>query len=148
MNQKAFFFLLLAGLFLTACGNQPAEQQDANTATAEAEAPEVASAWDQAMEAYHDVMSGTFHPAEEGDLAPLKERSGELAKASAAWAALPVPEVHAGKGLESMMSQLQTGSAAIGELVQQGASDEELTEAIVALHDVFHGIVGACREAH
>ncbi len=39
------------------------------------------------MKAFHAVMAGTFHPAEEGDLKPLKEKAAELQKAAEAWQA-------------------------------------------------------------
>jgi hypothetical protein len=31
-------------------------------------------------------------------------------------------------------------------MVEGGSSDEDLKEAIIALHDVFHGIMGACKD--
>ena len=152
LKRVMFFLLLSSGLFLTSCGNQqPAEQQaEATEEASEAmsEAPEAMGEWDQLMDAYHDVMSGTFHPAEEGDLAPLKERYKELAERSTAWAAVAIPEKHQGKELETMMTTLQAESKAIGALVESGASDEDLNKAIVALHDVYHGIVGACMDEH
>jgi hypothetical protein len=37
------------------------------------------------LEAYHDVMSQTFHPAEEGKLEPIRKRAGELAEKARQW---------------------------------------------------------------
>ena len=95
------------------------------------------------MEAYHEIMRTTFHPAEEGDVEPLKAKYAELATRSKAWASMPLPEQYKGKGLEKVMEELEKESAAIGEVVRNG-SDEEMTESIIALHEVFHKIKGLC----
>lgn len=140
--RLSFLLATLISL-LAACANSSSPP---NETAAESSAVTAAdSTWDAAMEAYHDVMSATFHPAEEGNLEPLKTRFAELATQAEAWAALPLPEKHQGKGLETVMQQLKTESAAIGAVVSNGA-DEEITQAITALHEVFHQIVGLCDE--
>ncbi len=128
-------------LFLFSCGNTTAQQEESQQAGIDAE--QVANDWDAAKEAYHEIMSSTFHPAEEGDLEPLKTRHAELAGAAKKWAELPMPEGMKGKGLEALLQKLQAGSEAIGTEVS-GGSDEALTASITALHDVFHDIVGLC----
>ena len=40
--------------------------------------------WNE-MEAFHDVMSKTFHPAEEGKMEPIKSRSAEMLEKAMAW---------------------------------------------------------------
>ena len=102
--------------------------------------------WDDAKEAYHHSMSSTFHPAEEGDLEPLKETYNELAVNAKNWLATPVPENLSQKELKVLLKKLDKESGKIGKLVEKGASDEELKVAIYALHDVFHDIVGLCQE--
>ena len=136
----ALFMPFLALLFLASCGNTqaPAEQSESPQA-----GDQVTKDWDAAKEAYHDVMSGTFHPAEEGNLEPLKTRYTELSSAAKKWAELPLPENLAGKGLEELLPKLVTESEAIGTVVTTG-SEEEITASITALHEVFHEIVGLC----
>ena len=102
--------------------------------------------WDEAKEAYHHSMSSTFHPAEEGDLEPLKESYSELAINAKNWLATPVPENLSKKELKVLLKKLDKESGKIGKLVEKGASDDELKDAIYALHDVFHNIVGLCQE--
>ena len=36
-------------------------------------------------DAFHEVMSKTFHPAEEGKFEPIKARSGEMLEKAIAW---------------------------------------------------------------
>ena len=40
---------------------------------------------------FHTVMSQTFHPAEEGNLKPIRERSAEMVKAAEAWKKSAIP---------------------------------------------------------
>jgi hypothetical protein len=140
MNKTLLLFMIFSvAVSVVSCQSTQAEEK-----TVELNATE-GDAWDQAMDAYHSVMSVTFHPAEEGNLAPLKERHKELADLSQSWAQVEVPEKFQGKDLENMLEELKSQSVALSEMVEGGSSDEELTDAITALHDVFHNIMGACK---
>ncbi|MCB0571126.1 MAG: hypothetical protein KDC66_15235 [Phaeodactylibacter sp.] len=139
----AFSTAITALFFLISCGTPPTEKDGAQQAGTDTE--QIAKDWDAAKEAYHDVMSSTFHPAEEGDLEPLKARYSELASAAKQWAALPLPENMKNKGMEELLQKLATDSEAIGAAVTSG-SDEAITTAITALHEVFHKIVGLCED--
>ena len=101
--------------------------------------------WEE-LDAYHDVMSATWHPAEEGDLAPLKARSGELVQAAQALGKSAVPATFDPKRLAPGLKQLRKDSAALHKAVQRGASDADLTTSLEALHGVFHGVMGQCME--
>ena len=135
--MKIAIFVALAGLIF-ACNSG-----STSSASSEASDEQIAQDWEDAKEAFHTVMAGTFHPAEEGDLAPLKEKYEDLADISARWSKLPLPSNEEGKGLEKWLDKLSDESSAIGKVVQQG-NDEEITAAIFSLHDVFHEILGLC----
>ena len=139
------FFILLfpLALSLASCGNRAASEPTVELPPGTTAVGEDLKAWENARESFHEVMSATFHPAEEGNLEPLKTKYAELADQAKAWSAVPVPAVYRDKGLEELMKKLETGSAAIAGLVENG-NDEVITESIVALHDVFHEIVGLC----
>jgi hypothetical protein len=100
--------------------------------------------WDDAKEVYHKVMAGTFHPAEEGDYMPLKEKAPELHKAAKHWASLPIPDGLNKEELKKNLKLLVSGSAEVEKLVKKEAADSDLKTAIFSLHDVFHEIVGLC----
>ncbi|MDP1620874.1 MAG: superoxide dismutase [Bacteroidales bacterium] len=94
---------------------------------------------------FHGVMSQTFHPSEEGNLKPIRERSGEfLAKAKALQtekmpAALDDPEI------KKAIGDLIKGAAILNQLVIKKADDKTLIHNLDELHDVFHTIQGLCR---
>ncbi len=99
------------------------------------------------LEAYHTVMSQTFHPAEEGNFEPLMSRSGELAKAALELKTSPMPAAYAAKPeIKKLISKLAKESASVNKLVVKKASQDEIKTAMFALHDRFHQIVEACEE--
>lgn len=134
------FLALLAGLLTTvSCSQSRKAAQDTSAAPAPAANPEMA-AWNKNVDAYHAIMSSTFHPAEEGNLEPLKSQAENLAARAADWAAAPVPMAMKGK-VEGPLRKLADDSKKIAEMVKNKASDQALTDAITKLHDVFHGLM-------
>lgn len=100
-----------------------------------------------AIKAFHGVMSQTFHPSEEGDLQPIKTRSGEMVEKATALAKSKFPAEFATLKIKDAVQRLQSGSKALDKLVKNKKStDQEITASLAALHDVFHEIVGLCRD--
>lgn len=140
MKTKILSCLLLAvALGFFSCNPTKSAQRETTPAPAATD-PQM-GAWNQNVDAYHEVMSSTFHPAENGDLKPLKERAATLAERAETWATTALPASLKGKGLEEKLVLLAKGSRDIANQVASQRSDEELTKAITALHDVFHEVV-------
>ncbi|MES2773561.1 MAG: hypothetical protein V4722_05230 [Bacteroidota bacterium] len=93
---------------------------------------------------YHGVMAATFHPAEEGNFAPLKEKSGDLAKKAAAWGKSVYPVGYDKKAIAPILKKLVAESKLLDAKVKAGAGNEELNKLITALHDRFHEIAEKC----
>jgi hypothetical protein len=101
------------------------------------------------LSAFHTVMSQTFHPAEEGDFKPIRERSGEMVEKAKAWKAIAIPADYTDvKGIGTSLDALVDGSSKLDAKIKAGAKDEEILKDLSALHDVFHTIVGLCRPGH
>ena len=133
--KKLFFAISVAGLF-----------GFANIAQAPENAPETATVW-QEMEAFHTVMSETWHPVEEGNYAPIRERSGEMAEVAAAWKKSKIPaEYAAQKDIKKNLKELAEETAELNKEIKAGISDEEIKEELHELHEIFHTIVGLCKE--
>lgn len=131
-NQFNTLLGLIMGLLLATPGNA----QDGR------------ASWKE-LSAFHTVMSQTFHPAEEGDLKPIRERSGEMVEKAKAWKASAIPSGYADvKGIEESLTALVDGSTKLDAKIKAGAKDEEILKDLSALHDVFHTIVGLCRPGH
>ena len=115
-------------------------------AQSEAKAPAKASAKDwKELKAFHSVMAATFHPSEEGNLQPIKERSGEMVEKAKALAASKVPDDFNKPEMLKAIQELVTGSEKLDAMIKAKVSDQEITKYLNGLHDVFHTIVGLCK---
>lgn len=93
------------------------------------------------MEAFHTVMSETFHPAEEGKLGPIKSRSQEMLDKAIAWKNSAAPEGYSKKAVKKSLGNLVKGAKELNKLVKENAADNILKEKLSALHDVFHQVM-------
>jgi osmotically-inducible protein OsmY len=94
-------------------------------------------------------MSQTFHPAEEGDLKPIKMRSEEMKDKAASLAKSNAPEEFKTDKIKDAVKRLKVDSKKLHKIVKKKqTTDAEITKAITDLHDVFHEIVGLCKDEH
>jgi superoxide dismutase len=98
----------------------------------------------QALKDFHKVMSQTFHPSEEGNLEPIKKRSGEMVEKAELLAKSVIPAEFNTKEVIAAVQKLATESKKLDAMVKGKKSDQELTAALAKLHDVFHEIIGLC----
>ena len=101
--------------------------------------------WNE-MEAFHEVMSKTFHPSEEGKLEPIRTRSQEMADKAKAWKSSSAPEGYNKKAVKKSLNALVKGANEINSLVKSKAADDILKKKLSALHDVFHEIMEKCEK--
>lgn len=99
-----------------------------------------------AIKTFHGVMSQTFHPAEEGDLNPIKTRSEEMVQKANALSKEAIPAEFKTPAILASIKKLQAGSKKLDLLIKAKGNDKEVLAAITSLHDVFHEIVGLCSE--
>ncbi|MBP6146965.1 MAG: hypothetical protein KA463_07240 [Flavobacterium sp.] len=95
----------------------------------------------------HEVMSETFHPAEEGNLAPIKARSEEMMNKAAQLLKSEIPLEFKTDAILASAERLQLKSKALHKLVKSNGSNAEILKSITDLHDTFHEIVGLCSAA-
>ena len=99
--------------------------------------------WNE-LEAFHEVMSKTFHPAEEGKLEPIRTRSAEMLEKATTWKNSTAPEGYDQNAVKKQLKSLVKGAKEINKLVKENAVDNVLKEKLLALHCVFHEIVVKC----
>ncbi len=127
--KKIMSLLMISTVF--ACSNPVQAQEKAK--------------W-QELDAFHEVMSKTFHPAEEGKLEPIRTRSAEMLEKAIAWKNSTAPEGYDKDAVKDNLSKLVKGAKEINKMVKKNASDKELKEELSELHDVFHEIVEKCEK--
>ncbi|TDD77478.1 hypothetical protein [Flavobacterium caseinilyticum] len=96
---------------------------------------------------FHEVMSQTFHPAEEGNLAPIKARSEEMMNKAAMLLKSDIPTEFRTDAILASAERLQIKSKALHKLIMSNGSDAAIVKSITDLHDTFHEIVGLCSDA-
>ena len=99
-----------------------------------------------AIKEFHDVMSETFHPAEKGNLAPIKARSEEMMNKAALVVKLDIPAHFKTETILAAAERLHAKSKALHELIIAKGSDSDILKSITELHDVFHTIVDLCSD--
>lgn len=96
---------------------------------------------------FHTVMSQTFHPAEEGNFKPIRARIDEMLAKAQAWQKSSIPSAFKNqKDIKWQLDNLVKGTQALQIKMRQGLKDEVLKSELTALHDVFHAIIGLCKE--
>ena len=97
-----------------------------------------------ALKAFHTVMAQTFHPSEEGNLKPVRTRAAELVEKADALSKGAIPKDYNSPEMQDAIKRLQAGSREVKKMVSDKATDEELKDQMVLLHDNFHEIMGLC----
>ena len=96
------------------------------------------------LKAFHEVISHTFHPMEEGNFKPIREKSGELNAAAQKLADSKIPADLKTKEVVAAVKELTVKTKEVDNLVKSKASDKEVQASLTAVHDSFHKIVGLC----
>jgi hypothetical protein len=99
------------------------------------------------MKAFHAIMSTTFHPAEEGNFAPLKEKAPELYTAAKVWYASPVPAEFKPAETTEALEKLMIKCSDVWAAVEAKSDDAKLKSLITEAHDIFHKISGTCKRS-
>ncbi len=100
------------------------------------------------LKSFHTVMSQTFHPSEDGNLQPIKERAGEMLEAAIALHKSQTPADLDKAKMSDATLRLATQCKFLVGMVVEKKSDEDITKQLAAAHNVFHEIAGMCNEKH
>lgn len=103
------------------------------------------TAWKQ-MEDFHGVMSKSFHPAETGNLQPLKENVDSLVLRAKAWQSSPIPAGYETKPLKPVLVKLVAECNAVKTAIMQKKNDVALKELITTAHETFHQVMEICND--
>lgn len=105
------------------------------------------SAWKE-MDAFHAMLGTTFHPAQKGELAPLKANASTLAARARTWSESTPPQACATPDPREAVRGIAASASALAERVAANAPDAELTTAIGAIHDSFEALEKQCGPHH
>ncbi len=89
---------------------------------------------------FHEVMGATFHPSQDGNLKPIRERSGELFSRAKALQTGKIPASFNTPGIKKSIDNLVRGAGTLHQLILKKADDKTITKKLEELHEVFHQI--------
>ncbi len=95
-------------------------------------------------DAFHEVMSKTFHPVEEGKFEPIKARSAEMLEKAIAWKNSTAPAGYDQQAIKKDLGTLVKGAKKLNKIIKKSATDEEIKAQLTELHNVFHAITEKC----
>ena len=97
------------------------------------------------MANFHGLMSTSFHPAEEGNLKPLKAKSDSLLNAAKLWKASAVPAGYKPKETSETLTKLVKQLNEVNQAVKAKKDDATLTKLITEAHEIFHSVAEKCK---
>jgi superoxide dismutase len=100
----------------------------------------------KALTEFHKVMSQTYHPMEEGNLKPIRERSGEMALKAAIMQSGHIPASFDTPEIRKAITDLIKGAEDLNKTIRKKGKDEVVKAKLTALHDTFHLIQGLCND--
>lgn len=94
---------------------------------------------------FHKVMAQTFHPMEEGNYNPIRERSQEMYDKAVAWQKSAIPAGVNKKKAKKVLKKIVEESKELNDKIKAGTTDAEIKDELTELHDLFHKIAGLCK---
>jgi superoxide dismutase len=98
-----------------------------------------------ALKDFHGVMAQTYHPMEEGNYGPIKDRVSEMYAKALLLKSSRIPASFDNAKIKSAIDRLVDGSNKLQKIVKKG-KEPKIKEALTKLHDVFHEIQELCAE--
>lgn len=96
------------------------------------------------MEEFHTVMSSSFHPADEGNLKPLRENAADLLTKAKAWQKSVVPPGFNAVMTKDVLNRLTKQCTIVKDAVKNKKADADLVKLITEAHEIFHEIKEKC----
>ncbi|MBK6837373.1 MAG: hypothetical protein IPG90_03070 [Bacteroidetes bacterium] len=145
-GKMLFFSVAVTGLMLS--GQSFAQEKKVETEHTEKTEKTVSAVQEEAWQErtdFHKVMSTTFHPMEDGDFKPIRERAAEMHAKAEAWAKSTAPKSFDKPEIKEKLQMLVTQSSELKDRIAAKATDEEVKTKLTALHETFHQIAGLCK---
>jgi len=101
-----------------------------------------------ALKDFHLVMAQTFHPMEEGNLKPIRERSAEMLSKAKLLSSSMIPVSFQSEAMKQTINKLVLGADKLNKSIEQNGKDDSIKQQLNTLHDIFHDIQGLCSDDH
>ncbi len=123
---------------------KPAEAHGAHHAAGAKEEDHEKSGWKE-LDAFHDVMAASWHPARKDSLGPARASAPRLVAAAKAWSVVAAPKGCDAPEIKAAIARLVPESEAVAGLVTKQADDATVKAALKTVHDTFHVVEDKCK---
>lgn len=107
----------------------------------------MSSGWKE-LDAFHEILAATWHPAASNDLKPIRAKADSLSASAKRWAASTPPAACATKPITEAIADVVTGSSKVADLVTKRADDKAVRDALHDVHERFEVVEGGCHAKH
>ncbi len=135
------------GLAMTAAAMPVAAQAPATAAPKTMEHHAAASGWKE-LDAFHELMAATWHPAKSGDLKVIRAKADSLSASAKTWAASKVPAACDKKEIRDAIADVVTGTTKVANLVSNNGADADVKTALHDVHERFEVVEHGCQPKH
>ena len=95
------------------------------------------------MDDFHAMVSKALHPAEGGNLQPVKENSSSLLDKAKAWQASSAPAAFQYPKLKDDLGNLVASCSKLDDAVKTKKSNKTIKDLAMQTHTAFHTILSA-----
>lgn len=99
----------------------------------------------KALTDFHKVLAETYHPAENGNLEPIKSRSSELMMKALNMKKSTIPKSIDSPALRANIEALVKESNALHKQVKKKMKDAVIKAKLFEVHEIFHKIQEECK---
>ena len=140
-------FAFALGLMTSAAALPLAAQATTTPAPKSMEHHGASSGWKE-LDAFHELMAATWHPAKSGDLKVIRAKADSLSASAKVWAASKVPAACDTKAIRDAMADVVTGSAKVATIVANKGVDADVRAALHDVHERFEVVEHGCQTKH
>ena len=97
------------------------------------------------MKNFHTTLSQTFHPAEDGDLKPIRTRSHEMLTSIKLVNASHLPKQYDTDEMKKILKKLEKETDKLNATVVRQEQSTTIMKQFTVVHDIFHEVAGICK---
>ena len=97
------------------------------------------------MKNFHTTLSQTFHPAEDGDLKPIRTRSHEMLTSIKLVNASHLPKQYDTDEMKKILKKLEKETDKLNATVVRQEQSTTIMKQFTVVHDIFHEVAGMCK---
>ncbi len=99
-----------------------------------------------AMKDFHNSLAHAFHPAEEGDMKPIRSTSHELFAKCKVLNVSPIPGEYDNEKMRKTLKRMEKETDKLNALVVRQEQNATIMTQLNVVHSTFHDIVGMCKK--